>query len=134
MNNIQKTFIKARAALERIEKTEKAFEIKFMKEKAIVNADGSKADRVYMIDDDTLFNQINEEYSEAVNGCGIWDKLLKAKEEYKAAEKQLVKFALDVIPQAMGELKQDLSKAVETNYKVRQQVIETILKLDTRTI
>jgi hypothetical protein len=65
-----------------------------------------------------------------VNGCGLWDKYLKAKDEYKAAEKALVKFALDVIPTGMGTLKEDLKRGAETSLKIKEQLIENILMLD----
>lgn len=134
MNAIQKRYIKAKANYEFIEKQEKRFEMDFMKKKNITNDDGSKARRVYEIDDEALFDTVNEEYEAEVNGCGLWDKYLKAKDEYKAAEKALVKFALDVIPAGMGTLKEDLKRGAETSLKVRNQLIETVLKLDTQTL
>lgn len=134
MNAIQKRYINAKASLEIAEKQEQRFEVEFMERKNIVNDDGSKARRVYHIEDEELFDEVNKEYEAAVNGCGIWGRYLKAKEEYKAAEKELLKFALDAIPASMGKLKEDLKRGAETNLKVRNQLIETILKLDTQTL
>lgn len=134
MNAIQKRYINAKASLELAEKQERRFEIEFMEKKNIVNDDGSKARRVYHIEDEELFDEVNKEYEVAVNDCGIWGRYLKAKEAYKAAEKEIVKFALDVIPAGMGKLKEDLKRGAETNLKVRNQLIETVLKLDTRTL
>lgn len=134
MNAIQKRYINAKAKYEFAEKQEKLFELDFMKKKNITNGDGSKAHRVYEIDDDELFNTVNKEYGAEVTGCGLWDKFLKANEEYKAAENALIIFALDIIPSSMGKLKEDLKRGVETNLKIKEQLIENILKLDTQTL
>lgn len=130
MNAIQKRYINAKAKYEFAVKQEKRFEMDFMKKKNITNGDGSKAQRVYEIDDDALFNTVNEEYAAEVKGCGLWDKYLKANEEYKAAENALIKFALDIIPSSMKKLKEDLKRGAEMSLKIKKQLIENILKLD----
>lgn len=130
MNAIQKRYINAKAKYEFAVKQEKRFEMDFMKKKNITNGDGSKAQRVYEIDDDTLFDMVNKEYSAEVTGCGLWEKYLKADEEYKAAEKALIKFAIDIIPASMRKLKEDLKRGAETSLKIKEQLIENILMLD----
>lgn len=130
MNAIQKRYINAKAKYEFAVKQEKRFEMDFMKKKNITNDDGTKALRVYEIDNDALFDTVNKEYAAEVEGCGLWDKYLKANEEYKAAEKALVKFALDIIPASMKKVKEDLKRGAETSLKIKEQLIENILMLD----
>lgn len=134
MNKIQNNYRYAKATLEMFENQERKFEIDFMSKKNIVNDDGTTATKVYMIDDEELFDKVNLEYEAAVTGCGLWEKLIKAKEELKKAENELLKFALDIIPDAMKDTKETLKEAVKTNFKVREQVIENALKLDTKTL
>lgn len=134
MNKIQSNYRYAKATFEMFENQERKYEIDFMSKKNIVNDDGTKATKVYMIDDEELFDKVNLEYEAAVTGCGLWGKLIKAKEELKKAENELLKFALDIIPDAMKDTKETLKEAVKTNFKVREQVIENALKLDTKTL
>lgn len=134
MKKLQLNYRYAKANLELYERQERDFEIEFMRNKKIVNDDGTTATKVYMIDDEKLFDEVNLEYEAAVNGCGIWGKLIKAREDFKKAENELLKMALDIIPDTMKDTKETLEEAVKINLRIREQVIENALKLDTKTI
>lgn len=134
MKKAQSNYRYAKATYEMFKNQERKFEIEFMSKKNIVNEDGTKATLVYMIDDEELFDKVNLEYEAAVTGCGLWGKYIKATEELKKAENELLKFALDIIPDAMKDTKETLQEAVKHNLKVREQVIENALKLDTSTL
>lgn len=131
MKKAQNNYLYAKAILEFYEEQEREFEVNFMQKKNIINDDGTIAKNVYMIDNDELFEKINKEYEAAVTGCGLWNKVISARDNFKNAETELLKCALDIIPGTMKDVKTTLEKAVKTNFKIREQVIENTLKLST---
>lgn len=132
MNAVQKRYIKAKAAYELATNQERQFELDFMAKKNIMDDDGRPARRVYEIDNDELFDEVNAEYSAAVNESGVWDRYLKARDEFKDAEKELLEFAFSVIPKSMNDTKETLKHGAETNLKIREKIIDAVLRLDTK--
>ena len=132
MNAVQKRYIKAKAAYELATKQERQFELDFMAKKNIMDDDGNPARRVYEIDNDELFDKVNAEYSAAVNESGARDRYLKARDEFKDAERELLEFAFSVISKSMNDTRETLKHGAETNLKIREKIIDAVLRLDTK--
>ena len=132
MNAVQKRYIKAKAAYELATKQERQFELDFMAKKNIMDDDGNPARRVYEIDNVELFDKVNAEYSAAVNESGARDRYLKARDEFKDAERELLEFAFSVISKSMNDTRETLKHGAETNLKIREKIIDAVLRLDTK--
>lgn len=63
---------------------------------------------------------------------GLWARILRAREDKNAAEEDLIKYALSIIP--FPKERKILEEAARVNYKVRTQMIETVMKLDAATV
>ena len=130
-NKVQEEYLLAKAQLELLEEEENKLEQKFIIEKGIVNADGSIPVATYAIDDDETADKAIDDFGKLVVDCGLWAKILKARETLKAAESNLVEYGLSIAPKKEREI---LEKAARTNYTVRRKIIDLVIKLDARTV
>lgn len=131
-NKQQKAYMRAKAALETLETMEHEMEEDFVKSLGVTNEDGSIPSRTQMIDNDEIAEKAIEDFGKIVEDFGLWEKLKKAKEDFKIAEEALVQYALSIIP--FPKERATLTKAVKTSIKYREEVIEMVLKLDVSTV
>lgn len=131
-NKQQKAYMRAKAALETLETMEHEMEEDFVKSLGVTNEDGSIPSRTWMIDNDEIAEKAIEDFGKIVEDFGLWEKLKKAKEDFKIAEEALVQYALSIIP--FPKERATLTKAVKTSIKYREEVIEMVLKLDVSTV
>jgi hypothetical protein len=122
MNQIQKNYVTAKTAFKAIEEARNAEEAEFLKSK------GRDEKHIWMIDDEGVFDLLNKEFSDT---AGAFDtKYTIAREALKAAEKELVSFALSISPEGIRETLKAGSKRVAG----REELIAHIMRLDTATI
>ena len=131
-NKEQKAYMKAKAALEALETMENEMEEDFVKSLGVVNDDGSIPTRTWTIDNDEIAEKAIDDFGKLLEESGLWKKILKAREDFKVAEEALVQYALSIIP--FRKERETLTKAAKTNIKYREQIIETVLKLDVSTV
>lgn len=130
-NKEQKEYMNAKAILSALEDQENKMEADFVKSLGVVNPDGSIPTKTWAIDDEiadkaiTDFGKIEEE-------SGLWAEILKARENFKAAEEALVQYALSIIP--FKKEREILTQAAKNSIKYREQIISTVLKLDVSTV
>jgi hypothetical protein len=129
----QEAYLLARAYLETLEEQEKKADHQFIIDNGITNPDGSIPQYLYCIENDELFEKASAEY-DAKGDNGLWNEILEARKTLELAEKNLIKYALSIIPSKNSHEKAVLEKEVETNYTTRKKVVELVLKLDVSTI
>lgn len=126
MNKVQKDYIKATAMLEAIEAEEREFEESYCKSK------GYNFKNIFAIEDEKEFDKANEELSELEQQNGLWSRVCEARERKIEAEQKLIEYALSIIP--FAKEREILKNASKTNWKARQEMIDIVMKLDTRTV
>jgi len=131
MNKQQKNYALAKSMLETLEAKEAQVEQIYIKEHDIKNEDGSTPTRIFMIDDEAMFDKANSEVSKLVEDSGLWAKILKARDALKTAEDELIKYGLSIAPKHEREA---LTKAAKTNYTTRKKIIDLVFKLDAKTV
>ena len=131
-NKQQVAYMKAKAALETLETMEHEMEEDFVRSLGITNADGSIPSRTWMIDNDEIAEKAIEDFGKIVEDSGLWEKIKNAKDDFKVAEETLVQYALSIIP--FQKEREILARAAKTNIKYREEIVETVLKLDVSTV
>jgi len=131
-NKEQVTYMKAKALLETLEEKEKEMEADFVKGLNIVNEDGSVPTRTWAIDDDEIAEKAIDDFGKIEEESGLWAEILSAKEALKAAEENLIQYALSIIP--FKKEREILTRAAKGNLKCREQILESVLKLDVSTV
>ncbi|NLW48008.1 MAG: hypothetical protein GXY86_11835 [Firmicutes bacterium] len=131
MNKQQKNYALAKSMLEVLEAKEAEIEQIYIKEHGIVNEGGSTPEVIFMIDDEATFDKANAEVSKLVEASGLWAKILKARDDLKTAEDELIKYGLSIAPKHEREA---LTKATKTNYTTRRKIIDLVFKLDAKTV
>ena len=122
-NKQQVAYMKAKAALETLETMEHEMEEDFVRSLGITNADGSIPSRTWMIDNDEIAEKAIEDFGKIVEDSGLWEKIKNAKDDFKVAEE---------IP--FQKEREILARAAKTNIKYREEIVETVLKLDVSTV
>jgi hypothetical protein len=131
MSKQQKNYALAKSMLETLEAKEAEIEQIYIKEHGIVNVDGSTPARIFMIDNEATFDKANSEVSKLIEDSGLWAKILKARDDLKVAEDELIKYGLSIAPKHEREV---LTKAAKTNYTTRRKIIDLVFKLDAKTV
>lgn len=129
-NRQQREYKAAKAKLDKLEATKARLEQQFILDNGIVNPDGSVPRLIYLIDDDNTAEKAIEEFSAQIEKSGLWSSILEARERFDKAEEALLEYAISITP---AKLHPSLRKAT-TIYKYRQEMIETVLKLDVSTV
>ncbi len=129
-NRQQREYKAAKANLEKLEALQSQQEYQFILDKGIVNPDGSIPRHTYAIEDDDTADSAIEEFSAQIEKSGLWSSILEAKERLKNAEEALLDYAISITP---AGLHQSLKKAA-THFKYRQEMIDTVMKLDVSTV
>ena len=130
-NKEQKAYIDAKKALDVLESQEKEMEAEFVKSLGIINEDGSVPTRTWTIDDDEIAEKAIEDFEVILEGSGLSEKLFEAKEAFRQAEENLVQYALSIIP--FKKERETLAR-VSNVLKYRQQILDTVLRLDASTV
>lgn len=131
-NKEQKAYIEAKKALEKLESQEAKMEAEFVKNLGVANEDGSIPTKAWAIDDDEIAEKAIDDFGKIEEESGLWAKILAARETFKEAEENLVQYALSIIP--FKKEREILTKAARENYKCRMEILETVLKLDAKTV
>lgn len=126
MNKVQKDYIKATTMLEAVEAEERKFEEDYCKSK------GYNFKYIFAIEDEEEFDKANKELSEQKQNSGLWSRVCEARERKIEVEQKLIEYALSIIP--FQKERETLKEAAKTNWKARQQMIDMVMKLDTRTV
>lgn len=134
MNKYQKLYLIAKANLEMLEEKEKEIDRQYIAEHNIVNPDGSIPRASWAIEDDEIADKAIEECGKIIESSGLWAKILEARENLKVAEENLIQYGLSIMPERYTKEREILRKAVKENYKTRIDFINTILRLDVRTV
>lgn len=131
-NKEQKAYIEAKKALDNLESQEAKMEAEFVASLGITNDDGTIPEKTWMIDNDEIAEKAMDDFGKFEEESGLWEKIVAAKEALKIAEENLIQYALSIIP--FQKERATLAKAAGGNYKIRMQILESVLKLDTRTV
>mgnify|MGYP001179414193 CR=1 FL=1 len=89
MNKYQRNYMLAKAHLETLRDIEKKMEHEYLKSRNIVNADGKTPEAIYCIDDENIFNTINEESTKLPEFEANWAEQLEAEKILESAENLL---------------------------------------------
>ncbi len=130
-NKEQKAYIEAKKELDILEAKEKKMEADFVKSLGIINEDGSIPTATWTIDDDEIADKAIEDFGKLVEESGLWAKLVEAKETFRQAEENLVQYALSMIP---FKKEREALARVSNVLKYRQQILDTVLRLDASTL
>lgn len=128
----QKAYIEAKKALEILEAQEKKMEADFVESLGIVNEDGSVPTATWAIDDDEIADKAIDDFGKLIEGSGVWEKLVTAKEKFRQAEEELVQYALSLIP--FKKEREVLTRAAANSPQNRQKILDTVLRLDASTL
>ena len=131
-NKEQKAYIEAKKALDALESQEAKMEAEFVASLGIINDDGTIPEKTWMIDNDEIAEKAIDDFGKIEAESGLWEKIVAAKEALKIAEENLIQYALSIIP--FQKERATLTKAGAEHYKIRMQILENVLKLDTRTV
>jgi hypothetical protein len=119
MNSIQKNYLTAKAA------RKATYEIQAKKYDDFLALKGLTEDDL----DDENFDAFNAEYD--VFAKAEIEATAHAWENYELAEKALIDFAIGLAP---ANIREKLAANVKRLYTIKNELIETVLKLDTSTL
>lgn len=131
MNQLQRTYMLAKAHFETLDEQVAAVDHKYILEKGIVNEDGSIPRASWAIDDDDTCELAMAECTKIATESGLWDEFCKARTLLREAESELIKFGLSFMPKKDREV---LERAVEKDLTHRRKVLDLAFRLDTRTV
>lgn len=130
-NKYQRNYMLAKSLLETLRLSAEETERKYIADHGIINADGSIPERIYCIDDESVFDKANEAMGKLFEESGMQKDLNEADDTLKKAENDLIAYGLSLAPKAQRDT---LTKASATNYTTRQKIIDLVLKLDVSTV
>ena len=107
-------------------------EADFVKSLGVVNPDGSIPTKTWAIDDDEIADKAITDFGKIEEESGLWAEILKARENFKAAEEALVQYALSIIP--FRKEREILTRAAKNSIKHREEIIANVLRLDVSTV
>lgn len=130
LNHVQRTYALAKAHLETLQDEENEVDRKYIADHHIINADGTTPRAAWAIDDDEIADKAIDETAKIVEDSGLWAEILAARELLKAAEVELIKYGLEIMPPAYAGEKAALQRAAEKDYTTRQKMIDLTMRLD----
>jgi len=130
-NKTQREYMDAKAHVKALKERKKELEQAYISAHGIVNPDGSTPDRIYCIDDETAFDKANVEFSSEMAARGFDDEYEAARNRLKAAEDNLIKYGLSIVP---AGIRDTLAEGAKSNGTVRQKLIDLVLRLDVSTV
>ena len=128
MNGVQKKYAEAKSLKDAIQHTIDETEEYFVKELGIINGDGTVPSRLFMIDDEEVFDKACEEF-EKLHG-DLNDEYNATGDALKDAEDALINWGLSIAPSGVREI----LMAHKTEYRVRGKLIDLAFRLDSRTV
>ena len=128
MNKVQKDYAEALAAKKAAQEAIDEAEVAFIRERGIINPDGSVPASLYMIDDENLFDEVCEEFGK-LNGS-LNDACNVAFEALVNAEDALIDWGLSLAPEGVRKTLEGHRK----EYKCRTRLIDLAFRLDSRTV
>jgi hypothetical protein len=132
-NEYQTDFLAKRKAYQALLKQYNDIERNYIQSKNIVNQDGVIPVGLWLIDNDDTFNKAIEEIGYRLDELGIPE----AKEALGAAEDNLIKYGLSIMPGRLKKERQVLENSCfglngySRNYTTRMKMIEYTLEFDT---
>lgn len=79
-----------------------------------------------------VFEKANLETAKIIRNSGLEEKIKVAKKSLEAAEEDLIKFALSIVP--TDEIRQTLERGVKENYTIRMKLLDLVSSLDVSTL
>lgn len=131
MNEIQKTYIAAKAYADTLKANLEEAEHQWIVDHGIKNPDGSTPKLIYCIEDEELFDKCNQEHGGMVDASPEWAEMLQAEELLKQAEAVLIEWALSIVP---AKQRQTLTEAAAKNIVTRWKIRDLALQLDVSTL
>lgn len=131
MNTQQKNYATAKAYLEACEAEEAKKEAQYIRDKGITNEDGSTPKRLYTIENDSVFDFVLEDFTGSK--YDLSNQTNEAKRLLMIAEDELINYGLNLLKRHHPEEAAILDKH-RNDYKIREKLIDTAFRLDTRTI
>lgn len=128
MNRIQQNYAMAKARLDAIKEQQNKNEADFIRESGYVNDDGTVPSHLWMMDDETRFDELSEQFDSSDRN--LFYKVRDAEKELKKAEDALIDFGLSVSP---VEIRNTLTRN-RNNWKIREQLVNLAFRLDATTV
>ena len=97
-NKQQKAYMTAQVNLKTLERIQNGMETLYIKEKGIINEDGTTPQLIYMIDAKETFESANVDFSKRPESEKVWAQIIEAREVLKSAEENLLEYGLNDIP------------------------------------
>jgi len=119
----QKNYMRAKALVETLEAEAERIEKAYITQHGIVNPDGSVPNRIYDIEDEVVFDSVNEETVAEIDALGLYE----AREILREAENELIKYGLSIVPAKERQILSDRCFGNNGHYvhvDIRQKVIE----------
>lgn len=131
MNTRQRNYAAAKAFLETCEAEEAEKEAQYIRDNNITNEDGSTPERLYMIEDESLFDSVLEDFTGSK--YDLSDQTQEAKRLLKIAEDELIEYCLNLFKRVYPK-QADTLEAHRNDYNIREKLIDLAFKLDTRIV
>lgn len=131
MNAQQRNYATAKAYSETCEAAEAEKEAQYIKDKDITNKDGSTPERLYMIEDESLFDSVLEDFTGSK--YDLSDQTQEAKRPLRIAEDELINCCLNLFKRVYPKQAATL-EAHRNNFGTREKLIDIAFRLDTRII
>lgn len=130
-NSAQRAYMAAKSFLQALEEREAEIEKAYIAANGIRNANGTVPARIFCIDDKEVFDQANEDTAIEMEDCGLCADILDARKTLKAAEDNLIAYGLCLAPVSIRAM---LERGAKENYRIRQELIDAVLRLDVSTV
>lgn len=129
MNTFQKNYAVAKTFLETCEAAEAESEAAYIRDHGITNPDGTTPTKLYMIENQSVFDQACEDFDGSE--YDLSDQTWEAKRQLKRAEDELIDFALDIF-RRVYPVQADTLEAHRNDWNTREKLIDTAFRLDTK--
>ena len=131
MNKVQREYAKAKIAYRAAMLTEAQVEKDWIITNGYKNQDGSFPNCIFMLDcNEEDFDLISAKLADDPEHQKAYDALIEKENALRAAEDNLIEYGLSIVPAGVAET----LRKVKNEYKYRNQLIETVMALDTRTV
>ena len=129
MNKLQKEYAVAKALVDSIKEASDRAEYEYCKSNNYLTESGKVAERVWMIDDEEVFEIANSGYTNP-----YFDDMKQAEAALKTTEDALIEWSLSIMPTGLSKERDALRSQASKNRKVRKQMIDLAFRLDARTL
>ena len=130
-NEIQRRYMAAKALVDTLDEQRISMEQDYIAAHGITNQDGTIPERIYCIDDESVFDAANEGCSREIESCGLEKQYNDARDLLFSAENAMIEYGLSLAP---SSVRATLEKGTRNNYTTRQKIIELVLRLDVSTM